>query len=454
MNLTVTMMKTVMAIDLLSSLLLLLFGFSHGFISSNFVPNTPCRSFALRRWGRLSGSSDDDNEMSQFEEQLRKLRENVNSISLPTIGRPPNKADIYAASELEGLWQIHQQLSSDAPKFDPDRRAVDASSPVDEVSGISSIHDLVMKAVGEMDSSTRKTKDSSYPWFTDDIDQRSKQITAVASDVDGTILGRDQKVHPRTKAAIEKAVEAAFSPKSSIKWFFLATGKSRTGAMNSLGPELSALLMSCPGVYIQGLYCVIGNTVIFEQKLEKQAVKACEELVLETKTSIIAYDGDTLYTTNLTESVIRLHELYGEPLSKEISSISALSGGVHKILLCDDDVDKLTNIVRPQLEILAAANNATVTQAVPTMLELLPGGCSKGLGVEKLCEKLGIDPTVDLLAMGDAENDIEMLQMAAIGVVMGNGSPGARNAGDIVLDETSGEGGVGLAMEVLLGDRL
>ena len=439
-------MKFMIATNHLPALLLLLVGSSRGFVVSNAKSSYHAVDKNRLALSALPEFDDENNDISLFEEQLRKLRENnVQPKSLPSASRPPNKAEIYGEDELDGLWQIHQQLSSASSRRGPKGDSIEPESL------IPSIHDLVMKEVGKVDSPTPSSNDSSYPWFTDEIRERSNRITAIASDVDGTLIGSDQKIHPRTKAAIQKAVEASFSPKSSLKWFFPATGKTRAGAMNSLGPELAALLMSCPGVFIQGLYCVIGNTVIFEQKLENRAVQACEKLVADTSTSIIAYDGDTLYTTDLTETVIKLHAVYGEPLSKEIPSISALTDGVHKILICDEDPDKLVRVVRPQLEILAAANNARVTQAVPTMLELLPGGCSKALGVEKLCEKLGIDPRVDLLALGDAENDAEMLQMASIGVVMGNGSPAARKAGDIVLDETSDEGAAGLAIEVLGG---
>jgi Cof subfamily protein (haloacid dehalogenase superfamily) len=434
-------MKFLMIANVLSTLLLLSIGSSQGFwVSNGRTLSAPGSKWETSRW-KLSESFE-ERDINPFEEQLQRIRESNSKPSLPTTGRPPNKSEIYDENELLGLWQIHQELRSDLNKKE---------DSINEI-GIPSIHDLVMKVLAE-DGSQSSSQEStqSYPWLTEDIRQKSNKITAIATDVDGTLIGSDQKVHPRTKAAIQKAVELTMSPNSSLKWFFPATGKTRPGALNSLGPEIAASLRSCPGVFIQGLYCVIGDTVIFEQKLENRAVQACETLVANTQTSIIAYDGDTLYTTNLTETVINLHAVYGEPLSKEIPSIAAHSNGVHKILVCDEDADKLVNVIRPQLELLAAANNARVTQAVPTMLELLPGGCSKALGVEKLCEKLGIDPRVELLALGDAENDVEMLEMASIGVVMGNGSPAARKAGDIVLEETSDEGGAGLAMEVLGG---
>jgi len=81
------------------------------------------------------------------------------------------------------------------------------------------------------------------------------------------------------------------------------------------------------------------------------------------------------------------------------------------------------------------------------MLEYLPGGCSKAHGVKELCKHLGIDPTTQLLALGDAENDAEMLEMASIGVAMGNGCPMAKDSADYVMGITNSEGAAGAAIE-------
>jgi len=83
-------------------------------------------------------------------------------------------------------------------------------------------------------------------------------------------------------------------------------------------------------------------------------------------------------------------------------------------------------------------------------LELLPLGCSKALGVQKVCEHLGIDPGTQLLALGDAENDLEMLEISAIGVAVGNACSAAKDVSDIVLPITCSEGGVGLALDEIL----
>jgi hydroxymethylpyrimidine pyrophosphatase-like HAD family hydrolase len=45
-----------------------------------------------------------------------------------------------------------------------------------------------------------------------------------------------------------------------------------------------------------------------------------------------------------------------------------------------------------------------------------------------------------------SQNDVGMLQMAAIGVAVGNACPQARDASDFIMKERNDEGGAGLAM--------
>jgi Cof subfamily protein (haloacid dehalogenase superfamily) len=401
---------------------------------------------ADHRQGRHLSSSPESNDEILKALTKKYLGDNPTFPTRKTNNGLPSKSDLYDQEELGNLLELHKQLS--LPKTQAKKEAL----PEDL---IPSLHDMVLQAVKDADKEQASATSSidispTYPWLTDDIRQKMTHITAIASDVDGTLLNSDYTMHPRTKSAITKAVESAFSPIGKLQWFFPATGKTRWGALNSMGPEVAAIVSQCPGVFIQGLYCVYGGKVIFEKKLSKAGIEAAEGLAAKFNASVVAYDGDDLYTTELTKDVVDLHERYGEPLSREIPSIAGHAPGIHKILIMDYDLVKLAEI-RPQLEALAKETGACVTQAIPSMLEFLPEGCSKALGVEKLCEVLGIDPATQLLALGDAENDVGMLEMAAIGVAVGNAGHLAKQAADIVLEETNDEGGAGLAMEVLGG---
>ena len=283
-----------------------------------------------------------------------------------------------------------------------------------------------------------------------------------STDVDGTLLS-GRYLHPTTRDALLRGIRRAYESDDDdagddkvVRHFFPATGKTRAGVMDTLGPEIASLLRKCPGVYVQGLYCVDGDgNVVFERKLPRSAVRAAEALAADFGISVVAYDGDDLYATDRTDVVVRLSEYYGEPAvnvlidegSGRAMGLAEHGPGMHKLLLMDEDLEKLAT-VRPRLEELARTHDATVTQALPAMLELLPAGCSKAYGVERVCEALGVDPSVELLALGDAENDSGMLRLASIGVAVGNACPQARDAADFIMKERSDEGGAGLAMNL------
>lgn len=372
----------------------------------------------------------------------------------------PDKRDLYDENELIELLTLHQALN------DGQEQQVHEYSKTNE-EAIPDIHDLVLQTLDDIESSSVSRTfdvkleeeiptqlDGSMNTLMALLRDKKPSIRAIASDVDGTLLSSGQQLHSLTLDAVLRAIDQSQSnTDQKIQHFFAATGKSRAGAARSLGPIIGPLLYQCPGVYIQGLYCVDGeNNVLFEKKLPQSAVAAAEELVAEFGISIIGYDGDDLFSTKLTDNVVELSEFYGEPTVKlimEDDSVSTLvehEAGLHKLLLMDDDVQKLSTIIRPRLEQLAEEHYATVTQAIPTMLELLPKGCSKAYGVQKVCEALGIDAKTELLAIGDAENDVGMLEMASIGVAVGNACPQARNAADFIMKERNDEGGAGLAI--------
>ena len=63
--------------------------------------------------------------------------------------------------------------------------------------------------------------------------------------------------------------------------------------------------------------------------------------------------------------------------------------------------------------------------------------------------KIGIDAS-EVIAFGDAQNDISMLEWAGIGVAMGNATDAAKAAADEVT-ASNNEDGIALALDKFLG---
>jgi len=387
--------------------------------------------------------------------------------------KQPSKADIYSNDELFQLLNIHKNLTESVPGFASQTQSsqkISQESSPSKVSGILSLQDLVLETVQEIQNEEQQAaSSSSTPSMRFKFDSRYDihdfrrilpEIRAIASDVDGTLLAQNHTLHPRTGQAIKRAVEAAFSPIHPLQHFFLATGKTRAGALRSLGPEVQPLLQQLPGVFIQGVYCVAADgKVLFERKLPRVAVEEADGIAQRHEgISLIAYDGDWLFASTRSSNTKHVDEIcdkYGEPRPERLEekeggdgAIGRYEPGFHKILLMGDNVEYLTTTVRPQLEELARKLDCVVTQAIPTMLELLPAGCSKAMGVQKLCESLNLDLSTQVCAIGDAENDLDMLRLAAVGVAVGNAAPMVKEAAAVVLEETNCEGGAGRAIDL------
>ena len=57
--------------------------------------------------------------------------------------------------------------------------------------------------------------------------------------------------------------------------------------------------------------------------------------------------------------------------------------------------------------------------------------CSKSSALKALCSYLGISQN-EVIAFGDGDNDIDMLQFAGVGVAMGNASDYVKSKADYI----------------------
>ena len=98
----------------------------------------------------------------------------------------------------------------------------------------------------------------------------------------------------------------------------------------------------------------------------------------------------------------------------------------------------------------ALAGWALEIEATGFAIHIMEKGHSKMKGVQKACELLGISPA-EVVAFGDADNDVKMLEGCGYGIAVGNASPAAKAAAKYVSKANQAEGVVeGLIMLDLL----
>lgn len=75
-------------------------------------------------------------------------------------------------------------------------------------------------------------------------------------------------------------------------------------------------------------------------------------------------------------------------------------------------------------------------------------GIKKSYGLQLLCEHFNI-PMDQTIAIGDENNDIDMIKMAGLGIAMGNATHRVKEVADEIT-ETNEDNGVSLALEKYL----
>ncbi|MDU6563122.1 MAG: HAD-IIB family hydrolase, partial [Streptococcus sp.] len=90
--------------------------------------------------------------------------------------------------------------------------------------------------------------------------------------------------------------------------------------------------------------------------------------------------------------------------------------------------------------------NFEVFKSREIILEVMPKGVHKAVGLRLLTDYLALDKS-QVMAMGDEENDLTMLEWAGLGVAMANAVPKAKAVAKAVTTKTNEESGVAEAIQ-------
>lgn len=252
----------------------------------------------------------------------------------------------------------------------------------------------------------------------------------IAVDMDGTLLREDKTISDRTKKAIHKAVQ------KGVK-VVLASGRPIEGLERYL-EELQLLsdedyVMSFNGSIIQNAKT---KEIVSKNILKGSDLKRLYKLAKEIGVNIHAFTKNGCVTPHMNE----YSELEGRINGIQVAEID------YNTIEDDEDVIKVMMIdPEPVLEEAikripkAYYDDFTVVRSAPYFLEFLNKQSSKGTGVKALGEYLGIKQE-EIICIGDAGNDLDMIQFAGLGVAMGNAFEEVKEAADYVTSNNESDG--------------
>ncbi len=256
----------------------------------------------------------------------------------------------------------------------------------------------------------------------------------IISDMDGTLLNDQKQVSEYTKKAIHKL-------ESHGAKFTLATGRIYPAA-KSYAQELGIVtpLICCNGAVIVD---PVTDEVLYGRPLSKEVGLKVIEICEAYGVYYHLYDKNTIYSNRMEKSIAYYAEFTKSlPESCQIRTEIIESASevfdkteIYKIGAYYDNSERAMDM-RKALEKIPGTSGF---KSLETMFDVLMKDTNKGTALKHLCSLLGVEIN-EVVAFGDNENDLEMLQTAGYGIAMGNAEDFVKEVADHVADTNEADG--------------
>ncbi|TDL98829.1 Cof-type HAD-IIB family hydrolase [Macrococcus brunensis] len=238
-------------------------------------------------------------------------------------------------------------------------------------------------------------------------------------DIDGTLYDRQHHIPETTHATIRQLKGAGHT-------LAIATGRAPYNMQQVMADT------EIPNfVAYNGQYVVYNSEVIYRNPLDTQTLTKLEKLAREHDHPMV-FLGEKEAVSNIehhdhiTESMgsIKLnHPRFEDDYFKNHDIFQAL-------LFHDSEADEVYNNQYPLIKFYRWHEFSR---------DVVPSNGSKAEGIKKFAEKLGFSQE-DVIALGDGNNDFEMIEWAGTGIAMGNAVEGLKQGADFVTTDVEDNG--------------
>lgn len=257
-------------------------------------------------------------------------------------------------------------------------------------------------------------------------------------DVDGTLLNDNKEITPGTHAALMKVQQMGVR-------IVLASGRPTHGVL----PLVQALELDVYGGYIMSynggqIFNAKTGSLLFEKRIDPELIPYLEKKAIKNSFPIFTYHEDHIIT-NTPDNTHILAE--AELNNMEITAVESFSEAIDfspcKCMLVSDDKESLNGLENHWKRRLNGVLDVFTSERY--FLEVVPTGINKGDTLAVLMDKLDVQKE-QVIAIGDGVCDIPMLQLAGLGIAMGNAENSVKSCADYTTLSNE-EDGVAAAIE-------
>ena len=256
-------------------------------------------------------------------------------------------------------------------------------------------------------------------------------IRAAFFDIDNTLVPYGEPRMPEgTAAALARLHKRGVA-------VVLATGRRE----NYIGHATGSLPFSPDALVLaNGQICKVGGRTVRKAFLDEKDARAGIEYLLEQGIySIVGEEVDN-WSLQRKEDCRYVRQSAGQyplyPLDRlDTHGLISLMPSVFE---CDANLEA---------ELLARMPHSQSERWNPEAIDIIASEGGKGIGIRVIAEALGLSRN-EIVAFGDAQNDISMFEAAGTSVALGNAAPACKEAATFVTAPCD-ENGVALALEAL-----
>ena len=263
-------------------------------------------------------------------------------------------------------------------------------------------------------------------------------IKLIAIDIDGTLLNSQHHLTNEVKETLKKAEE------KGVK-IVLCTGRPLTGVQDLIA-ELD--------LYSDNDYVVTYNGSLIQKTKTKEVVSkfelshedylAIDGLARKLNIHLHTETEDTMFTSNrdISRYTVLESHLVNMPLKYRTQEEMTEDLTIIKMMMIDEPelLDQAITLIPEEFY-----ERYTIVKSTPYFLEFLNKKVDKGAAIHLLATHLGIEAS-EVMALGDNENDLPMIQYAGLGIAMGNATKNVKNAASFITTSND-EHGVAVAIE-------
>lgn len=268
----------------------------------------------------------------------------------------------------------------------------------------------------------------------------------IATDLDGTLVTDDKNLTDRTIENVKKAL------KKNVK--IMISSARAFYRLERYIDELDLRRENQYTICFNGAMIVenITGEVLYSKNLDKQEVNELISLGKQLNVQIMLYSKNAHCAEEIPEVIQKNKNSKG--LNLKIENFNKLDfdkeeNYIYKIVFMDkpERIIEIRNNLSKEI-----INQYEVTSSIPEYIEFVKKGIKKSEAIKFIMNKCKIEQE-EVIAIGDGENDIEMLRFAGLGVAMGNADNYVKENADYITTSNNDDGVGNVIEKFILNDR-